>query len=261
MYAHYRFGKDVLKLLPADVKKDIRSYPDLYKIGLHGPDILFYYKPLIKNDVSALGHEMHEAPAMDFFAPALEKIRNDPEDHGERAYVYGFICHFILDSCCHGYIAEKIRESGVSHTRIEAEFESMLMRKDGIDPTSHHLTCHIHPTEHNAAVIARLIPYVSSEEVLKALRSTKFYSSLILVPGNIKRYIVTTVIKLIGASDSLGGMIIGRKPDPRCADSNKRLYGMYNDAIKEAAEYILQFKDLIENGGSLPDRYLRNFEA
>ena len=33
---------------------------DLFFIGLHGPDILFYYKPLIYNNpTSKLGHNIH----------------------------------------------------------------------------------------------------------------------------------------------------------------------------------------------------------
>ena len=42
-YAHDLFGKEVYKKLPSDMKALIRRYGDLYRIGLHGPDILFYY--------------------------------------------------------------------------------------------------------------------------------------------------------------------------------------------------------------------------
>ena len=54
-YAHYRFGKDVLGRLPAKQKQDIQAHPDLYNIGLHGPDLLFYYKPISHNPVNQLG--------------------------------------------------------------------------------------------------------------------------------------------------------------------------------------------------------------
>ena len=45
-YAHYRFGQEVLKELPNDIKKIIIENKELYDIGLHGPDLLFYYLPL-----------------------------------------------------------------------------------------------------------------------------------------------------------------------------------------------------------------------
>lgn len=39
-YAHYRFGQEVLKELPNDIKKIIIENKELYDIGLHGPDLL-----------------------------------------------------------------------------------------------------------------------------------------------------------------------------------------------------------------------------
>ena len=45
-YAHYRFGKEVTEALPRGLQNTIEYHRDLYDIGLHGPDILFYYKAL-----------------------------------------------------------------------------------------------------------------------------------------------------------------------------------------------------------------------
>ena len=40
-YAHDRFGREVWKKLPKDLKETIRKHKKLYLIGLHGPDIFF----------------------------------------------------------------------------------------------------------------------------------------------------------------------------------------------------------------------------
>ena len=54
-YAHYAFGKKFLAQLDDEIKN-----MDLFFIGLHGPDILFYYKPLIYNNpTSKLGHKIY----------------------------------------------------------------------------------------------------------------------------------------------------------------------------------------------------------
>lgn len=45
-YAHYRLGQEVLDNLTGGIKSTILNHKELYDIGLHGPDILFYYKPL-----------------------------------------------------------------------------------------------------------------------------------------------------------------------------------------------------------------------
>ena len=44
-YAHYRFGQDVLRALPEKYRTTLLQEEDLFNIGLHGPDLLFYYKP------------------------------------------------------------------------------------------------------------------------------------------------------------------------------------------------------------------------
>ena len=66
-YAHRRFGADVLERLPAELQGKIAPYRELYDIGLHGPDLLFYYHAAKSNPVSALGNAMHEQPGAVFF--------------------------------------------------------------------------------------------------------------------------------------------------------------------------------------------------
>ena len=58
-YTHDLFGKEVFKKLPDNLKDVIRKSKSLYLIGLHGPDIFFYYKP--------------------FFREGLKKFRNGPQ--------------------------------------------------------------------------------------------------------------------------------------------------------------------------------------
>ena len=50
-YAHYRFGKLALSKLPAEARQCIGRFRRLYDIGLHGPDIFFYYNPAIDTAV------------------------------------------------------------------------------------------------------------------------------------------------------------------------------------------------------------------
>ena len=45
-YAHYKFGKEVMSALPRPLQNSIENKRALFDIGLHGPDILFYYKAL-----------------------------------------------------------------------------------------------------------------------------------------------------------------------------------------------------------------------
>lgn len=65
-YAHYCFGKAVYRRLPQEIQEEIKAYSPLYMTGLHGPDILFYYKPLKSNAINRIGYGMHGRPADEF---------------------------------------------------------------------------------------------------------------------------------------------------------------------------------------------------
>lgn len=47
-YAHYRFGTEVLEKLPQSLQETIQRDRELYDIGFHGPDILFFISHLRK---------------------------------------------------------------------------------------------------------------------------------------------------------------------------------------------------------------------
>ena len=59
-YTHDLFGKKVYRQLPEEIRKVIRENGNLFRIGLHGPDILFY--DLFNQKVCGLGTEMHKIP-------------------------------------------------------------------------------------------------------------------------------------------------------------------------------------------------------
>ena len=75
-YAHDLFGQKVYRQLPDQVKEIIRKNGELYRIGLHGPDIFFYYF-IFKNHVSSVGYRMHKEKAR-AFCSFIANIRRRP---------------------------------------------------------------------------------------------------------------------------------------------------------------------------------------
>ena len=100
-YAHRRFGADVLVQLPRELREKITPYRPLYDMGLHGPDLMFYYRALQSNPVNRLGNAMHEQPGRVFFTRARGVVNKAKNRDAALAYVLGFLCHFALDSTCH----------------------------------------------------------------------------------------------------------------------------------------------------------------
>ena len=68
-YAHKKFGREIAAL-SGEQFPEIAAHEKAFALGLHGPDPLFYYKPLKKNAVKKKGDLLHEERAADFFTAA-----------------------------------------------------------------------------------------------------------------------------------------------------------------------------------------------
>lgn len=259
-YAHDCFGKEVYKTLPAPVKDRILSHKELFLIGLHGPDILFYYKPLSKDPVKCIGNSIHDLPAADFFIPASKQLKAMKNQDGAFSYLFGFICHFALDCCCHPYIAIK-EEEGLTHAEIEGEFDRFLMVRDGLEPLSHSQTCHIVPSRKNAEIISEFFPEINEDVMVKALRSFVFFSDLMTAPKEPKRTIIQTGLRLSGHYDSLHGHIINKVPNPQCEDSCHILFDLKKKALPLAKELICNYHDYLLGFCELDSHFQKTFGA
>lgn len=260
-YAHYRFGKDVISALPRPLETAVGNNRELFDIGLHGPDILFYYKAMKSNPVSAQGYELHEKQADIFFKKAAEKIGQLDNSAAARAYMYGFICHFALDSECHKYVEKMIQVSGLTHSEIEMEFDRYLLKQDHINPLSHLSTKHIHATLESGQVIAPFFEDMSAETVRHALRSMINYHKLLLAPGDKKRMLLFGGMKLIGKYDSLHGMVMSKEQNPDCGRYCLLLKKLYAGAVPLAADLIIKFQKVLFQDADLPVRFHETFGA
>ena len=260
-YAHYKFGQEVLNALPGPLKSSIEKNRELFDIGLHGPDILFYYRVVTKNRVNQLGYAMHDRFADEFFTRAAKVLENASDKGAARAYLYGFICHFALDSECHNYIEKMIQVSGISHSEIEMEFDRCMLVEDGIEPVSY-LTCrHIHATQKNAQVIAPFFEGITENEVKQSLSWLIFCHKILLAPGAGKRKLLFAVLKLVGMYDTASGMVMSLSSNPACESYNHLLQRQFSGAVSVAAGLISQYQKVLLEGKELPERFHQTFGA
>ena len=258
-YAHRRFGANVLEHLPEPLRSRIEAERELYDIGLHGPDLLFYYKAVKSNPVSRLGNAMHEKPGADFFGPARSRIAEAKDREAALVYVLGVICHFALDSTCHPYVEQYVRSSGVSHCEIETEFDNMLMRRDGLDPLHYFTASHIHPSQRSAEVIAPFYDGITVEETLGAMKGMITVHKLLQASNPVKRWVVLTGMKVVGAYDGLHGLVANPKPNPSCAESSRELDALYAKALPLAERLILEYIDTLDTDAPLDTAYRHTF--
>ncbi len=259
IYAHNQFGNRVLQQVDLNKRKMILKNLRQFRIGLQGPDYLFFYKPLSNNAVNRIGYRIHERPVREFMEHAKKVIKAKGTDSPEYGYMLGFICHFALDSECHSFVADEIARTGVQHIEIESEFEKFLMRKDGEDPFAYPVG-KTFPTDRNTAeCIANLYEEVSVDNVLKALKSMRWYKNILVAPGRVKHTAIDCVMRLSGQYDTIKGHLLRRKDNPKCRKSNEGLYTRFLNAVNVAEELIKAF-DAYLDGEELSERFNRNFE-
>lgn len=260
-YAHYKLGQAVRAAAPVAVRQIIDAYPQLFSIGLHGPDILFYHKPFQSNPVMKLGYDIHERPGYEFFSHARDVLKAHPKRADYLAYAYGFLCHFGMDVTCHGYVNQKEAASSITHAEIEAEFDRMLLVKDGLDPVRTPLDSHIVASRENAQVIKDFYEGITVSEAFHAILGAKFYHRLLLAPSKLKRSILFCLLKLVGRYDKMRGLFINYKPNPACSDSNARLMELFDESKKLVLELLDNFARYLDNTAPLAPVYQFDFDG
>lgn len=258
-YTHAVYGQMVLDQLPASCRQWIKAHRDCYDIGLSGPDILFFYRPLLQNPVKALGYEMHKKPARPFFEQARERIWESEAPKAAFAYILGFLNHFVLDSQCHPLINRTVELGSISHSHLESELDAVLMRERRLDPSRTPVTGHLRPSQANAKVIA---PFFSAkpEQVREALFTMKHTLNLFVAPGALKKSLVTGGLRLAGLYDSLGGLMIRRQADPACVSVCRTLREQMEEAVPVSCRLIQEFVASMLTGVPLDERYDRTYE-
>lgn len=254
-YAHYSFGVKVLEELNYELRKSINNNIDLYNIGLHGPDILFYYKPLKANRINKLGNEIHANEAKLFFESAKDTIISADNYDKAFAYIAGFICHYMLDSKCHPYVREN--EDKLSHNEIETEFDSMLIAKDSLNPMTFKPTFHLVPTGENAKCIYKFFPETRQEDILQSLKSMKFYLNLFVSLGALPSSFIKRVLKILGNSDKID-LIKKKNPKEECKYINEKLLNLFKEEITPTALLIEEYFNNIKTN-MINDRFNKDF--
>lgn len=247
-YAHYRFGNQVKEQVNEDARRIIEANIELFNIGVHGPDILAFYNPLKTNYIKKLGSTEHAEPALKLLEYAETQIKNKDNKAPYLAYMYGVICHFALDSYCHGYVNGRKAKTGIGHNLMEAEFDRMLMKQDGKNPFRFKPANTIIPTKQYADIIAAVSPKVFPREVYKSVRGMRKWCNFYVAPTIFDRVIIYGALLVSGNYSSKNGMIIKHKPNKSCEESNKELLRLYRKAGRMAIKLIDEYNANIFEG-------------
>lgn len=102
---HTYFAKDVLKKLDEDTKKIIDEYEGSFEVFSQGPDPFIFGDKFQQKNMKYF----HRNKTQDFFINLVNYIRKNHLENNKEvmAFLYGFICHYSLDSTVHPYVIYK----------------------------------------------------------------------------------------------------------------------------------------------------------
>lgn len=258
-YAHYKFGKAVYRSLPKEIRQILKENRAAYLLGLHGPDLVFYYRPFGKNRVNQLGVRMHKEKASGFFETGRRRYQERPS-YVLLSYLCGFLCHFILDSECHPYVNYYMEEQELGHLEIETEFDRYLMELDGKNPLHDIPVHHLLSRKHTREQISAMFRSVTPKQIGICICLFRLVIAFFVCANPVKRAFLKILSRITGQDKSIGGLIVDGKIHPACKESNWFLERRMEHAAEIAAEEIRKYKRVLESGGLLSDRLYRNYE-
>ena len=261
-YTHDLFGKQVYQKLPRELRHIVKKHGDLYRIGLHGPDILFYFL-VCKNPVTQLGVKMHQETARGFFTKGLVRVRED-RDEALLAYMLGFGCHYLLDSACHPYIDRLHEEKAITHTLVEKELDRALMEETGRDPLHFYPSNCIVPRYAYAKVIHKVLPSVPAPLLCTSLRMMKrSTNAMVCDDGGKRRERLARIAGLTGEKHRqfiLDHFMAPEAPD-HSAGPVEKLKELFRQAVDEAGTYLVELAALAKEPGILSARWDKTYNG
>lgn len=259
-YAHYRFGNDVLQNLSPFWTHSILSRRDLFDIGVHGPDLFFFYRPFSSNPISAIGFDTHAQAGRVFFEHACRAVTASGSGLAALAYTGGLLTHFALDSVCHPYVEQQVRGGTAAHTEMEVSFDRFLLLRDGLDPVRQKLCDHVLPSAENADVIVPFFPPATAPQVLASAKSFVRYNNWLVAPGGAKRLLVRGAMKLSGNDRQLRHLLIPLKQNEACIGTDRELWALYQKALVLAGDLFAELENHLCGGGPLGKAFDHTFD-
>lgn len=251
-YAHIRFGRE--QALPGKYGALPRNFPQLYTVGLQGPDLLFYHNPVFPTAKVREGHRLHAMTGQAFFKAAIDAYKKAPSD-GALAYLFGVLGHYCLDSRVHPLVNQLVTSQQIDHVALETEFDRFLQQRDGLV---------LLPSRR----IGRYLRLTRGEEATAA----EFYAdcgpgSIGWCLGNMRRiYRIAFSRKrklarfILGLGGETGRNLIPTVgPDPRCAHLDGPLLEAYETAVQDYPTLVRELIAAIEEDAPLGEAFAPTF--
>lgn len=258
-YAHLSLGAQVLSQLPQELSLLLNRERSAFDLGCLGPDPLFFYRPTLPNPVRREGVAMHARSALPVFGRLREAVEEDaPMSAG---YAAGFLCHLALDSACHGWIDRRAAEGTVTHLAMEAEFDRLLMERDGLVSLGHSYLPPM-PSGEVFAAAARAYQHTSPRQLEEGYRSMRRDTALFArLSGHRLSRPANRAVGALPGLKALQGIFLTADSHDAYAESNEYLTRQLAATVEAAAKQTQRFFQAAESGAPLDPWLDRDFKG
>ena len=109
---HTYFGLDTFEKINDNCKDKIQGSMEYFKTFCQGPDVFYFYHLFIGKNakiVKNIGSHIHKNDTRKFFITLIHYIHDNnlKNNSSVMSFLYGYICHYFLDTVCHPFIFYK----------------------------------------------------------------------------------------------------------------------------------------------------------
>lgn len=238
IYAHNKFGKLSIENLTESQRKIVEENRDFYDLGLQGSDFYFFEIFNSKKPINRIGNIIHKSSCRE----SLENFLKTDLDDENRAYIYGYIGHFALDSSAHPHI-NLWSKNGINHAKLETEFDKILMKEDKVEVKKFNLGNLTPVNENILDKVSKLYkPYTDEKYTKKAIKMMKKLRSLTSANSDLKFKILMKLMKILGIYNKFAGVVVG------------------DDDFREYDDYLLIVKEDFKKGLEIYPKLLSDFD-
>ncbi len=260
IYAHEKFGTLVKEQLPIGIQNVINQYPNSYRIGLQGPDYLFFYRSFCKNKLTRKGVYLHHHDIYPFFIHALSVIKKYGTNSSQYSYILGFICHFASDNACHPFVRSYMKTTDCGHAEIEGDLDQLILTDDGYAAERYPLYDLV-PTDYDTACsMEAFYEGLTTQRIRKALKWMKFVKRLFVSPTKFKRKVMDIAFHLTFNYKREVGHVLQPEANSKCRRETEDIYKHLIDAVPEAVQLIDSFTSSLKDG-NLDPLFHRDFNG
>jgi hypothetical protein len=239
IYAHYRFGAQLIATMTPQMQRTVGRFRQLYDLGLHGPDI-FRYAGLTAPGAAKLGKKLHNQTGKVFFEHMCRNLRLSPSE-GARAYLYGVLAHYALDSLSHPFINRMAPQRSASHMAIETEFDRYLLERDGKKPPHmQDLSGHIRLTPGECRTVAQMYSNVRVGTVSSCVQNMAALTRSRVMQQSGRRQVIEKAVRVL-APDRMPRLMTVH-PDRTCSELDPSLLRLYELAADRYPVLVEQIR-------------------